>query len=218
MSVLLITPPALADLPRLSAGMGAGVGGLFHQEYVADGPRCEGMGHFSSSAWWMDLAWSFPSRITLGVRAHLLRVPLDDVTPVGTVDLFPAVILMGYRSPGLGGRLHGFVGLGAGLAWARLQSPADTSEWTSREGEGEEVGFSRSHPFVLEVLAGADLELTDDFLVELSFVSVMMDTEVSFQPAYGGGDAGTLESEYAYSVKGRHLLLTLGLRWWFEWW
>jgi len=71
---------------------------------------------------------------------------------------------------------------------------------------------------VLEVLAGADLELTDDFLVELSFVSVMMDTEVSFQPAYGGGDAGTLESEYAYSVKGRHLLLTLGLRWWFEWW
>ncbi|MCK4304757.1 MAG: hypothetical protein KAY24_11020 [Candidatus Eisenbacteria sp.] len=214
----LFAPPAAADLPLFSAGMGSGIGGLFHEEHVSGAPQASGIGRYSSAAWYADLAWSFRSRLTVGVRAHLLRVPLEEDEQLGTMDLFPVVVQIGYYCPGLTGRLRGFVAGGVGVAWTRFLSSSRSSQWESYEREGLEVSISENHPLVLEATLGANLELTSDFLVEMGLTSVLMDTEVSYRPASDSGTSEFLQPSYAYSVEGRHLLLTLGLRWWFEWW
>ena len=57
-----------------SAGLGTGVAGLFHQKFTADAPHSTGWGRYTGVTWGGDLAWSFRSRISLGIQIHLLDI------------------------------------------------------------------------------------------------------------------------------------------------
>jgi outer membrane protein W len=205
--------PAAADVPRITAGMSYGIGGLFDEEYIADVKRASEMGHFSAGVFGVDVAFVFPSHLVAGVRVHSLRVPVGNSTDAGRLDLVPATLYVGYRRPALAGRIHGFVGAGFGIASARFAPAATIGHWQPWEGESE-IDVSEDSPLVFEVTAGADVALSEDFSVDLTFASTFVDTEVAFRPLPVQG----LAAEEAYRVKGRHLSLSLGLRWWVELW
>ncbi len=205
--------PAAAEFPRITASMNYGIGGLFDEEYVSTVKRASEVGRFSSGVYGVDVSFVFPSYVVIGVRARSLRVPLGNGTEVGRFDILPAVFYVGYRRPALAGRIHGFVGAGMGLASARF-SPAETiGHWQAWEGE-EKIDVSDESPLVVEVLAGMDIAISEDFSIELAFASTFMDTEVAYRPVPVSGFA----AEEAYRVEGRHLALSLGLRWWVELW
>ncbi len=207
---------AQADLPRFSAAGGTGIGGLFHREYVSGAPKGSEVGHFSARLWWADLAWSFRSRMTLGLRAHFLRVPLHDTPDVGTLDLVPVVLQLGYWQPALNERLYGFVCAGAGLAAARFYPSDADSAWVGPGGDPVDVSHDKS--FVFEISVGGDYSIGESLLLELGLVTSFTRTEVAYQSVPRAEDPPEFTPDRAFTVKGRHLLLTLGVRWWFEWW
>ncbi len=211
---LLLPAVARADLPLYSLGMGGGIGGLFHEEHVGEPLRSKQVGKFDSGVWWVDVTWSRRSRLTLGARIHHLRAGLGENPRVGTVSLLPAVLTVGYRFQGPAERVYGYLAAGGGIASATFDRSGYESSW---EGEGGgEIRITDKHPLVFEALFGGLVRLSDDFSAEIGLAAVMMDTQVHYQPAVG--ENGLPDPSYAYSVKGRHLVATIGLRWWFEWW
>jgi hypothetical protein len=215
MVALSPNPSVAGELPGLAAGFGGGVGGLLDQESMGGAPRSAEMGRVSASACWLDLGYLFPSHLTLGLRAHYLQVPLGDGGNVGKLDLLPVTLFFGYRHGARTGRLRGFVTVGAGMGSARFLPPDGASPW---EGpDGGEIELSEKTPPVFEVSAGIDVSLSADFSLEVGLLSTFMDTEVSYQLAKSGDDDEFVPEE-AYRVKGRHLMLTLGIRWWVELW
>jgi hypothetical protein len=208
--------PAAADLPRFCAGLGAGAAKLFQQEYTGGAPRSAGWDRYSAGVWWGDLSWSFRSRVMVGLRAHLLRVPLREGERLGTLDLFPAVVQIGYHHPGLFSRMRGFVALGAGMAWTRFVADEGSGIWRgTRDGT---IRISAARPLVLSLAGGMSYELERNFLIELAVSSVFMDAQVAYRSIAGSQLGEEPRPEYGYEVEGRHILLTAGLRWWFEWW
>lgn len=198
----LLTGCAHAQFPFFSAGMGAGVGGLYHEETLGGAPDTEGIGQFSAAAWWSDVRWVYPSNLMLGLRAHLLRVELDDAAET-TLDLLPMVGEIGYCRHQLSGRLKLMAGVGVGLARVR----------TSQGG----LEPSSKTPLVATLSGSIDYGLGENLFAEFGVASVIMNTEVDFE-RHRGASLGTFAVDEEYRIQGRHLLMTLGVRWWFEWW
>jgi len=211
----LLTGSAMADVPRFSCAMGAGGGSLYHRSYVGGTPSAAGTGRYTSGTWWIDVGWGFVQRrLTAGIRAHSLRVPLEGGGGVGFLDVFPVVYHIGYHQPAWGERLQGFVDIGGGVARVRLREGERIDRFESLDGGP--IGLSRRYPPVLELRAGIDLSLASQLELELSWSSVLMNTEVSYRPVPGGSEAEFIADE-GYKVQGRHMMLTAGVRWWFEW-
>ncbi len=208
--------PAAAQFPNLSAGMGYGVGGLFHKDYVGEAMHSRRVGRFSGSAYTLELGYLFASHTMVGLRAHSLQVDLGDGTDVGTLDLLPATVFIAYRRPALLGSLGGFVGAGVGAASARFTPAATIDHW--RPWNAATIDVTHKRPFVTEFFAGADARLSEDFSLELALASTLMDTEVAYRPQSVDGEPGGFAPGHSYRVQGRHLLLALSLRWWVEWW
>jgi len=181
---LLILPalaPAQADIPRMTAGIGYGPAGLFHEEYVDGAMRASGMGEFNAGATWLDLTFLFPSHLTLGLRTHSMRTELGDGTAAGRLDLVPVTLAIGYRRPALAGRLGGFVSLAGGVATARFRPAATIGDWLPWGQDAIDVTHER--PSVFAASAGAAYRLTDVLSLELALTSDFVDTEVAFRPA-----------------------------------
>jgi hypothetical protein len=197
--LLLAAATARADTARMTAAIGYGAAGLFHDEYVDGATRGSEMGHFQAGAYGVDLAFVLPSHLILGVRARTLGVEIGNGTRVGRLDLIPATLLVGYRRPALAGRLGGFLALAAGVATARFTPAATITHWRAW---GDETG--------------TDFVVNRDFTLELALTSAFLNTEVAYQPA-PVDDSGFAPGR-AYRVKGRHLMVSLALRWWVEFW
>jgi hypothetical protein len=208
--------PVEAQFPRLSAGMGYGVGGLFHKEYVADALQSSRVGGFSGATYTVELGYLFASHAMVGLRAHSLQVDLGNGTRAGTLDLLPATLFLAYRRPALLGSLGGFAGAGIGAASARFTPAATIDHW--RPWDSATIDVTHERPFVAEFFAGADARLSDDFSLELALASTLMDTEIAYRPQPIDGEAGGFTPGHSYRVQGRHLVLALSLRWWVEWW
>jgi hypothetical protein len=208
--------PAEAQFPNLSAGLGYGAGGLFHKEYVAEALHSSRVGRLSGSAYTVELGYLFASHAMVGLRAHSLQVDLGNGTRVGTLDLLPATLFVAYRRPAILGSLGGFAGAGIGAASARFTPAATIDHWLP--WDAATIDVTRKRPFVAEFFAGADARLSQDFSLELSLASTLMDTEVAYRPMPVDGEAGGFAPGHSYRVQGRHLLLALSLRWWVEWW
>lgn len=193
---------AQAQFPFFSAGLGGGVGGLYHEETLGGAPDTEGIGQFSAAAWWSDVRWIYPSNLTLGLRAHLLRVELDDDAKT-TLDLLPVVGEIGYCRNQLAGRLKLQAGVGVGFAW--VHTSGVVLEPTSKT------------PLVATLGGSIDYGLNENLFAEFGVASVLMNTEVDYERHRGAG-LGTFAVDEEYRIRGRHLLMTLGVRWWFEWW
>ena len=204
--------PARGDIPRMTAALGYGSAGLFHDEYVGGAMRASGMGKFHCGSYWVDLTFLFPSHLTLGVRTHTLRVDVGEGPPAGRLDLVPATVCIGYRRPALAGRMGGFVSLGAGVATARFRPAPTITHWLPWGSDVIDVTHSR--PDIFEVGAGVAYPLSDAFSLEVAVTSTFVDTEVAFQPA--PVDESGFTPGRSYRVKGRHLSAGLALRWWVE--
>jgi len=211
----LVAPTArAAEFPQVTAGLGWGRAGLFHEESLAGALERREFGRFSGSGYWIDGAYRWRSNFTLGLRAQYLRVPLSAGTQIGHLDLLPAVVCLGYRHASAAGRLHPFVMVGAGLASARFRPSAGARDWEAPDGG--ELRVSARRPGALLLAAGGDVTLTENLSLEAGFSSMLMSTEVSYRPAGQSGEDDALSP--SCRVSGRHLLLTLGLRWWVELW
>ncbi len=216
--ILMLTSPASADFefPRLSASLGVGYGGCYHSEYVAGTYHSTQFGGNSSHLWWTSLACVYPSGMTIGVQTHLLRISLDDGQHLGTFSVRPLTFHAGYFQPLGKTRLIGFASAGAGIAWASFHPSSGADAWENRDGES--VRVSNKHPFVFEGQLGLGYSLSDDFLVEAKVATVLMDTNLYYTRVVDDGGVGVFRPEYADEMKGRHLQIALGFRWWFEWW
>jgi len=212
--LLLTAATAQADTARMTAAIGYGAAGLFHDEYVDGAMRASGMGHFRSGAYCADLAFVLPSHLILGLRARTLGVGIGNGTRAGRLDLVPTTLLVGYRRPALAGRLGGFIAVAAGVAVARFTPAATISHW--RPWGHETIDVTRSRPRVLELTAGTDFVVNEDFTLELALTSAFVRTEVAYQPA--PVDESGFAPGRSYRVKGRHLMASLALRWWVEFW
>lgn len=210
--VLAALTPALADIPRMTVGLGYGPAGLFHEEYVDGAMRASGTGEFTAGSTWLDLTFLLPSHLTLGVRTHSLRTSLGDGTAAGRLDLVPVTMVLGYRRPALSGRLGGFVSLAGGVATARFHPAATIGNWLP--WERDVIDVTRERPGVFEASAGAAYRLADALSLELALTSAFVDTEVAFKPA--PVDSTGFTPARAYRVSGRHLAASLVLRWWVE--
>jgi hypothetical protein len=210
--LLLAVASPRADIPRMTAAIGYGPAGLFHEEYVDGAMRASGMGEFSSGATWLDLTFLFPSHLTLGLRTHSMRTELGDGTAAGRLDLVPTTLVIGYRRPALAGRLGGFVSLAGGVATAHFRPAATIGNWLPWDQDAIDVTHKR--PGVFEASAGTAYRLSNALSLELALTSAFVDTEVSFKPA--PVDSTGFTPGRAYRVKGRHLAASLALRWWVE--
>jgi len=205
--------PAHAQFSRITAGMSYGVGGLFSEDYVYGVKQTATVGDFSSGLYAFDVGYVTRSRFTIGVRAHMMRVPLGGGGRIGRFDIVPGVVFLGYRKPAIVRSVSGFVGLGAGIASVRfVAEDGIEQDWDSMD-EGR-IGVSDDHPFVFEIFAGADVGLSEDFSLELTAASTFLDSEISYEPV---PDAGFV-SEHGQRVDARHIAIGLGLRWWVELW
>ncbi len=214
--LLFSAPPARAQFPRFSAGLGAGIGGLRYQEFVGGVPYSAGTGRFSGQSWWLDLTWNAYSGWTFGVSSHLLRVPIDDGGRVGTFDLLPVVAQVGLRRALITDRLWGFLNVGAGLTWSRYVTTGSTQRWESLGGG--HVHLTRQRPFTFSLMTGLDYGLTPTLLLEAAVGSVQMDSEISYRTVPPIGSGTSFVHDRAALVEARHLLARVGVRWWFEWW
>ena len=204
------------EFPRLSAGMGVGFGGIYHKDYVAGTYEGTHFGGKSSGLSWAGLSCAYPSRLMFGCRLHLLRIDLEGESGPGTFDIMPIVLQVGYYHPFAKDRLLGFVSIGAGTAWTRFRPGDRVDDWQAREGGRVEI--SESHPFVFEFDLGLGYRLHEDFLIESHLTSVLMDATIYYEGESDPEDGSTFKPEYAYEAMGRHMMATVGLRWWFEWW
>ncbi len=205
-----------ADLPRFSAGMGTGVGGLRREQAAAGVPYLAESGVPSAATWWFDLTWSSRTRWTLGLHAHLLRVAIEDGSRVGTFDLLPVLAQFGLRRPLLREKLWGFVAVGAGLTGSRFIPAANEAEWEAMGGGG--LQFTRERPFTVGVQAGCDYSLTPELLIEAGAGAITMDSEITYRVARRTGSGQGFTEDAMTSISASHLMATLGVRWWFEWW
>jgi hypothetical protein len=204
-----------AEFPEVTVGLGGGVGGLFHKESIGGAPRGTEMGHFGAATYWLDAGYVLRSHLTLGVRAHYMRVTLDEGAGVGTLDLLPVTAFVGYRHGILEERLRGFVTLGLGMASVRYLPSDQADQWQAPGGGAPEL--SETRPAVLELAAGADFTLSEALSLEIGLTSVFMDSFLAYEPA-PGENSGEYVPEQAYEVSGRHLTLICGVRWWAELW
>ncbi len=212
---LALSPePAWAQFPLFSVGIGGGVGGLRHEEYTGQVTRYKDIGKFSSGAWWADATFSPSGRWTFGGRIHHLSVGAGSDPRMGTLTVLPYVLTGGYRAGAAADRLRAYLGVGLGMASVWFDRSGYEGAW--RSVGGGEIRISEENPFVFEGLATGQARLTEDLAAELGVAVVVMDTEVSFRPADQG--EGVHAPSYGYRLEGRHVLLTAGLRWWFEWW
>jgi OmpW family len=218
LALLLSSSAARADFefPRLSLGMGYGFGGIYHKDYVADTYEGTHFGGNSAGLWWAELNCAYPSRLMLGCRIHLLRVDLEQDGALGTFDIMPAVLHVGYYHPFAENKMLGFVGVGAGIGWTNFREGDRADDWVSRDGGA--VKLTESNPFVFEVDMGLGYRLNEDFLIESHVTSVLMNTDVYYITRPDPDDQSTFRPEYAHEALGRHLMATIGLRWWFELW
>ena len=97
------------------------------------------------------------------------------------------------------------------MGWTRFIPARGDSQWTTIE-------ISHPHPLVFVLSAGFSYELNRDFLAEIGFSSVFMDTEIEYGKASGSQTGDDESPAMSYRVDGRHVLVRLGLRYWFEWW
>ncbi|MBM3316340.1 MAG: outer membrane beta-barrel protein [Candidatus Eisenbacteria bacterium] len=214
-SAALVAVPAAADAPRLSAALGYGVAGLFHDEYVAHVRHSSAAGEFSAGVWSVDAGYLFGPSLMVGARVHGLCVEVGDGAPVGKLDILPATAFLAYRRPALAGRLGGFFGAGVGRASVRFV-PADTiAAWLP--WQGGEIGVSSTSPFAAELFAGAEARLSENWALELRAATTWVDCEVAYRPRPIDGEGGFAPA-HAYRVQARHLSLAVALRWWVEWW
>jgi hypothetical protein len=212
----LVVPAATAEFPRFSAGMGYGIAGLYHSEYVAQALHSSDVGGFSAGSWSADVGYLFASHFMIGARIHGLRVRVADGAPVGRLDILPATAYLAYRRPALAGHFGGYLGMGLGGASVRF-APADSIDaWIPWGGERIEVSDER--PFAAEVFAGAEVRIAEDLSLELTGSSTWLDSEIAFRPRPIEEEEGGFAPGHAYRIKARHVALALGLRWWVEWW
>ncbi|MBD3236384.1 MAG: hypothetical protein GF330_06760 [Candidatus Eisenbacteria bacterium] len=210
------TPAApAAEFPGLTVGMGSGLGGLFHEESIGGAPRGSEMGRFSSGVYWVDVGYLLRSHFTCGVRTHYLRAVLRESGRIGTLDLLPLTLYLGYRHGILQERLRGFVTIGAGIASARYLPAEDLARWQAPGGGSPQI--SREHPTVLEIGVGADIALSEPLSLEIGLHSVFMDSFLAYEPVPAEG-SGAYVPERSYEVSARHLTLSCGVRWWVELW
>jgi len=212
---VLLVAPARAERPHLSAGFGYGAVGLFHREYVEQAPHSSAMGEFSAGTYSAELGYLLTTHVMLGLRAHWLRVPLDKGSAVGELDVLPATVFAAYRHAPETSRVSGFVGLGVGRASVRFNAAESIDAW--EPWKAETIDVSDPDPYVMELFAGVDTRLAEDFSLELALAATLMESEVAYRPRPIGGEDG-LAAGHAYRVESRHVALTLGLRWWVEWW
>lgn len=211
------SPPASArEFGRVSAGMGYGLAGLFHDEYVAHSRHSSDVGEFTAGSWSADVGYLFSSRWMIGARLHGLRADLGDEAPLGQLDVLPVTAFVAYRRPALAGDLGGFIGAGIGRASVRFLPADSIGAWLPREGDRFEL--STGNPLAVEFFTGVEYRLSDEFALETSLSSTWMDCEIGYRPA----PIEELEEGFApqrgYVVKARHLAISVGLRWWVEWW
>lgn len=207
---------AWADLPRLSAGMGAGVGGLRREQAVAGVPYLTESGNPSAATWWLDLTWSSRARWTIGLHAHLLRVAIEDGSRVGTFDLIPVLAQLGVRRPLIGEKFWGFATVGAGFTASRFLPAGNEADWEAIGGGG--LRFTRERPFTVAVHAGCDYSLSSELLLEAGAGAVAADSEITYRTARGGRPGQGFTEDASTRISATHLTATLGIRWWFEWW
>ncbi|MFH1144293.1 MAG: hypothetical protein V1774_07095 [Candidatus Eisenbacteria bacterium] len=204
---------AQARFARISAGMAYGGGGLFNDEYILNIKQSTSVGKFSSGLYAFDVCYVTPSRLTVGVRAHMMRVPLGNGTAVGRLDIVPATLFLAYRQPSIEKRLGGFFGAGIGVASVHFTPAATIDQWQPWEGEAE-IRASDESPMVYEVFAGTDVAVAEDFSLELSLASTFIDSQVTYDPVPVMG----FSAEHGYRVQARHISFAIGLRWWVELW
>jgi len=203
-----------AQFPLYSVGLGGGVSGVRHEEFTGQVSRGKGIGKFSASVWWVDASWSPRGRWTVGARIHTVRVGLGEDPEIGTLSLVPAVLTGGYRFRGSTTRFQGYLAAGVGMASATFQESQSMSAWEG--ARGGELRLSEKNPLVFEAIAAGAVGLTKHLAAELGVTVVAMDTELLFRPIQQPG--GVHAPVLGYRVDGQHVLATLGLRWWFEWW
>jgi len=208
--------PAWADLPRLSAGMGAGMGGLRREHAVAGVPYLTESGTPSAATWWFDLTWSSRGRWTIGLHAHLLRVAIEDGSRVGTFDLMPVLAQLGVRRPLIGEQFWGFATVGAGVTGSRFLAAGNEADWEAAGGGG--LRLTRERPFTVAIHAGCDYRLSSEFLLEAGAGAVVADSEIAYRTARRGGSEQGFREDASTTISATHLMATLGVRWWFEWW
>lgn len=204
------------EFPRLSAEMGVGYGGIYQKDYIADTYEGTHFGGNSSSLWWAGLSAVYPSRLMLGFRVHLLRIDLEDEGALGTFDIMPAVLQVGYYHPFADNKMMGFISAGAGMAWTNFRDGERAGDWMARDGGSVEL--TESHPFVFEIDMGMGYRVHQDFLIESHVTSVLMNSEIYYANTRDPEDPGTFRPEYAHVAMGRHIMATVGVRWWFELW
>jgi hypothetical protein len=215
-AAMCVLEPAAADIPHLSAAMGYGAAGLFHEDYVDGALYSQGVGKFTAGMYLAEVGYLFGSHIMLGARVHGLRVGVGDGVDVGDLDLLPATLFVAYRQPALIGRVGGVAGVGAGAASIRF-TPASTID-QYQPWDGDAIRVTEERPFVFEVFAGADVRLSQDLALEITGCSTLMDTELAYRPRPVDGSEAGFTPAHAFRVKGRHLFAAIAWRWWVELW
>ncbi len=203
-----------AQLPRISAGLGGGVGGLRREESIAGVPKLTESAGCTAAAWWCDFAWDTSAHWILNLHFHSLTVPIEDHGRVGSFDLLPVLAQVGLRRPLMPDRLWGYALLGAGVTTTRFTPNANTARWEDEGGGG--LRFTRERPFTLAVSGGLDYVIGQNLLLEVGFGAVAMDSQIAYRRVRGPNEG--FEENRGAEVSASHLLGTLGIRWWCDWW
>lgn len=210
----LILDVAEAQLPRVSAGLGTGIGGLRREESIAGVPKLTESSGCSAMAWWLDFTWETSKHWTIGLHAHSLTVPVEDHGRVGSFDLLPVLVQLGLRRSLVPDRVWGYALLGAGVTGARFTPNDNTAGWEDAGGGG--LRFTRERPFTFGLSAGLDCAIASNLLLEVGAGAVTMDSQIAYRRVRLPNE-GFAENRGA-EVSASHLLATIGIRWWCDWW
>jgi hypothetical protein len=202
-----------AELPRVSAGLGAGVGGLRREQSVADVPELTESNGCTATAWWFDVAWDTSKHWIIGLHAHSLTVPIEDDGRVGSYDLLPVLAQLGLRRSLIQERMWGFLLVGAGVSSTQFTPNSNTAHW--EEAGGGDLHITHERPFTFALSAGLDYGIGSNLLLEVGAGAVYIDSRITYQRV--PPDQGFAE-DLSAEVSASHLLATIGIRWWCDWW
>jgi hypothetical protein len=146
----------------------------------------------------------------------MVRAAIKDGSRVGTFDLMPVLVQFGLRRPLIEGKLWGFATLGAGVTASRFLPAENEADWEAAGGGG--LRFTKRRPFTVAIHAGCDYVLSSDLLLEVGAGAVAADSDIAFRRAGGGESGQGFVEDASTRISASHLMATLGVRWWFEWW
>lgn len=205
---------ARAQLPRVSAGLGTGFGGMRREESIAGVTHLTESTACTAAAWWYDFTWDSSARWTVGLHLHSMSVQIEDGGSVGSMDLLPVLLQLGLRRPLISERLWGFASAGVGITDLKFTPTDETGGWEA--AGGGDVQFTQEHPLTLALNIGLDYGIDSNLLLEAGLGAVSIDSKLTYQRARAP-DEGFVEDKSA-EVSASHLLATIGIRWWCEWW